>query len=94
MIRISDIKLNTDDSLQLALGNGTQTAKSITAAEHSASTASDSTTDDEWVEDLDLSDKAGYDCHVYIHHKSDGTKYYIDDDGKKHTGLESEEWVF
>jgi hypothetical protein len=46
------------------------------------------------VEDLDLSDKAGYDAHVYIHHKSDGTKYYIDEDGNKHTGSENEEWVF
>lgn len=91
----ADIKLNTDDSLQLAQGNGTLSAKSITAAEHSASAASESGGEsDEWIEDLDLSDKAGYDCHVYIHHKSDGTKYYIDDDGNKHTGLESEEWVF
>ena len=48
----------------------------------------------EWVEDLDLSDKAGYDCHVYIHHRSDGTKYYIDEDGKKHSAPESQEWVF
>ena len=33
-------------------------------------------------------------CNIYIHHKSDGTKYYIDEEGVKHTGSENEEWVF
>ena len=95
----ADISLATDDSIQVAIGNGTLTAKSITKAEHSASSSSSSSSStnkgtSEWVEDLDLSDKAGYDCHVYIHHKSDGTKYYIDDEGKKHSAPESQEWVF
>ena len=93
----ADISLKTDDSTQVALGNGTVTAKSITQAEHSASdskTGSSGKRVTEWVEDLDLSDKAGYDCHVYIHHRSDGTKYYIDDEGKKHSAPESQEWVF
>jgi hypothetical protein len=96
------VNLSTDDSTQVAIGNGTVKAKSITAAQHSASSNSASSSSssssgsgsDEWVEDLDLSDKAGYDAHVYIHHKSDGTKYYIDEDGNKHTGSENEEWVF
>ena len=90
----ADISLATDDSIQLAIGNGTVTAKSITKAEHSASGSSSSKGTTEWVEDLDLSDKAGYDCHVYIHHRSDGTKYYIDDEGTKHSAPESQEWVF
>ena len=93
------VNLSTDDSTQVAIGNGTVIAKSITAAQHfassnSASSSSSSSGSDEWVEDLDLSDKAGRDAHVYIHHKSDGTKYYIDEDGNKHTGSENEEWVF
>ena len=87
-----DVTLATDDSTQLAIGNGTVTATSITVAQHSA--AANAAKNREWVEDLDLSGKAGYDCHVYIHHKSDGTKYYIDDEGVKHTGAESDEWVF
>lgn len=33
----ADISLNTDDSTQVAVGNGTVTAKSITTAQHSAS---------------------------------------------------------
>ena len=41
-----------------------------------------------------LSDKAGEDAHVYIHHKSDGTKYYYDENGKKVSAPEDEEWVF
>ena len=93
----ADVTLATDDSTQVAVGNGTVTAKSITQAEHSASdskTGSSGKRVTEWVEDLDLSDKAGYDCHVYIHHRSDGTKYYIDEDGKKHSAPESQEWVF
>ena len=93
----ADISLATDDSTQVAIGNGTVTAKSITQAEHSASDGKSSSSSKkvtEWVEDLDLSDKAGYDCHVYIHHRSDGTKYYIDEDGKKHSAPESQEWVF
>ena len=96
----ADITLSPDDSTQVAVGNGTVTAKSITDAQHSASTSSSSSSSssgsgsDEWVEDLDLSDKAGYDAHVYIHHKSDGTKYYIDDDGKKVSAPEDQEWVF
>ena len=93
----ADVTLATDDSTQVAVGNGTVTAKSITQAEHSASdskTGSSGKRVTEWVEDLDLSDKAGYDCHVYIHHRSDGTKYYIDDEGKKHSAPESQEWVF
>ena len=90
----ADVTLATDDSMQLAVGNGTVTAKSITKAEHSASSSSSSKGTSEWVEDLDLSDKAGYDCHVYIHHRSDGTKYYIDSEGKKHSAPESQEWVF
>ena len=93
----ADVTLATDDSTQAAVGNGTVTAKSITQAEHSASdskTGSSGKRVTEWVEDLDLSDKAGYDCHVYIHHRSDGTKYYIDEDGKKHSAPESQEWVF
>ena len=95
----ADISLATDDSIQVAVGNGTLSAKSITKAEHSASSSSSSASSSnkgtsEWVEELDLSDKAGYDCHVYIHHKSDGTKYYIDDEGKKHSASESQEWVF
>lgn len=94
----ADVKLLTDDSTQLAIGNGTVKAKSITKAEHSASSKSSSASGSggvtEWVEDLDLSDKAGYDCHVYIHHRSDGTKYYVDDEGKKHSAPESQEWVF
>ena len=94
-----EITLSTDDSTQVAIGNGTVKAKSITAAQHSASSSSgssssSSSSSDEWVEDVDLSDKAGSDTHVYIHHKSDGTKYYLDEDGKKHTGSEDEEWVF
>ena len=93
----ADVTLATDDSTQVAVGNGTVTAKSITQAEHSASdskTGSSGKRVTEWVEDLDLSDKAGYHCHVYIHHRSDGTKYYIDDEGKKHSAPESQEWVF
>ena len=95
----ADVKLATDDSTQVAVGNGTVTAKAITKAEHSASSASSTSSSNnngvtEWVEDLDLSDKAGYDCHVYIHHRSDGTKYYIDEEGKKHSAPESQEWVF
>ena len=93
----ADVTLATDDSTQVAIGNGTVTAKSITQAEHSASDGKSSSSSKkvtEWVEDLDLSDKAGYDCHVYIHHRSDGTKYYIDEDGKKHSAPESQEWVF
>ena len=93
----ADVTLATDDSTQLAIGNGTITAKPITQAEHSASDGKSSSSSKkvtEWVEDLDLSDKAGYDCHVYIHHRSDGTKYYIDEDGKKHSAPESQEWVF
>ena len=92
-----DVSLATDDSTQVAIGNGTVTAKSITQAEHSASDSKSGSSGKrvtEWVEDLDLSDKAGYDCHVYIHHRSDGTKYYIDEDGKKHSAPESQEWVF
>ena len=91
-----DVSLETDDSKQLAIGNGTVTAKSITEAAHSAGSSSDSGSSGvtEWVEDLDLSDKAGYDCHVYIHHRSDGTKYYYDDEGTKHSAPESQEWVF
>ena len=92
-----DVSLATDDSTQVAIGNGTVTAKSITQAEHSASDTQSGSSGKrvtEWVEDLDLSDKAGYDCHVYIHHRSDGTKYYIDEDGKKHSAPESQEWVF
>lgn len=93
------VNLSTDDSIQVAVGNGTVKAKSITVAQHSASSTSGSASSsssgsDEWVEDLDLSDKAGTDAHVYIHHKRDGTKYYIDEDGKKHTGSESDVWVF
>lgn len=94
----ADVTLATDDSTQLAVGNGTVKAKSITKAEHSASGSKSSSSKSkgvtEWVEDLDLSDKAGYECHVYIHHRSDGTKYYIDEDGKKYSSPESEEWVF
>lgn len=97
----ADITLSPDDSTQVAIGNGTVTAKSINEAQHSASTSSSSSSSsksnsgsDEWVEDLDLSDKAGEDTHVYIHHKSDGTKYYIDEDGKKVSAPEDEEWVF
>lgn len=93
----ADVTLATDDSMQLAVGNGTVTAKSITKAEHSASSSSSSSSSkgtSEWVEDLDLSDKAGYECHVYIHHRSDGTKYYIDSEGKKHSAPESQVWVF
>ena len=93
----ADISLKTDDSTQVAVGNGTVTAKSITEAQHSASSSSSSRSNsgsDEWVEDVDLSDKAGEDAHVYIHHKSDGTKYYIDEDGKKVSAPEDEEWVF
>ena len=37
LIDSADISLNTNDSTQLAVGNGTVTAKSITAAQHSAS---------------------------------------------------------
>ena len=94
----AEVTLATDDSTQVAIGNGTVTAKSITKAEHSASDGKSSSSKNkrvtEWVEDLDLSDKAGYDCHVYIHHRSDGTKYYIGEDGKKYSAPESEEWVF
>lgn len=93
----ADISLKTDDSTQVALGNGTVTAKSISEAKHSASSSSSSGSSngsDEWVEDLDLSDKAGEDAHVYIHHKSDGTKYYYDENGKKVSAPEDEEWVF
>ena len=96
----ADITLNTDDSTQLAIGNGTVTAKSITEAQHfasgsgSSSSSSSNSGSDEWVEDLDLSEKAGEDAHVYIHHKSDGTKYYIGEDGKKVSAPEDEEWVF
>ena len=93
----ADVSLATDDSTQVAIGNGTVTAKSITQEEHSASDSKSGSSGKrvtEWVEDLDLSDKAGYDCHVYIHHRSDGTKYYIDEDGKKHSAPESQEWVF
>lgn len=97
-----EVTLSPDDSTQVAIGNGTVTAKSIDAAQHSASarsstsssSSSSSRGSDEWVEDLDLTEKAGSDMHVYIHHKSDGTKYYIDDEGKKHSGSEDEEWVF
>lgn len=91
-----EVNLSTDDSTQVADGNGTVNATSINAAQHSASSSSGSSSSgsDEWVEDLDLSDKAGTDAHVYIHHKSDGTKYYIDEEGVKHTGSEDEEWVF
>ena len=101
LIDSADISLNTDDSTQVAIGNGTVTAKSITEAQHSASSSSGGSSggssnsgSDEWVEDLDLSDKAGEDAHVYIHHKSDGTKYYIGEDGKKVSAPEDEEWVF
>ena len=97
----ADITLSPDDSTQVAIGNGTVTAKSITEAQHSASSSSGGSSggssnsgSDEWVEDLDLSDKAGEDAHVYIHHKSDGTKYYIGEDGKKVSAPEDEEWVF
>ena len=97
----ADITLSPDDSTQVAIGNGTVTAKSITEAQHSASSSSGGSSggssnsgSDEWVEDLDLSDKAGEDAHVYIHHKSDGTKYYIGEDGKKVSAPEEEEWVF
>ena len=97
----ADITLSPDDSTQVAIGNGTVTAKSITEAQHSASSGSSGSSggssnsgSDEWVEDLDLSDKAGEDAHVYIHHKSDGTKYYIGEDGKKVSAPEDEEWVF
>ena len=93
----ADISLKTDDSTQVALGNGTVTAKSISEAKHSASSSSSSGSSSgshEWVEDLDLSDKAGEDAHVYIHHKSDGTKYYYDENGKKVSAPEDEEWVF
>lgn len=48
---------------------------------------------DEWTEDVDLSDKAGYDCHVYIHHNGDGTKSWHDDGGY-HTAPEDEELIF
>ena len=97
----ADITLSPDDSTQVAIGNGTVTAKSITEAQHSTSSSSGGSSggssnsgSDEWVEDLDLSDKAGEDAHVYIHHKSDGTKYYIGEDGKKVSAPEDEEWVF
>ena len=97
----ADITLSPDDSTQVAIGNGTVTAKSITEAQHSASSSSGGSSggssnsgSDEWVEDLDLSDKAGEDAHVYIHHKSDGTKYYIGEDGKKVSAPEDQEWVF
>jgi hypothetical protein len=72
----------------------TSSSASSSSASSSSSSSSSGSGSDEWVEDLDLSDKAGYDAHVYIHHKSDGTKYYIDEDGNKHTGSENEEWVF
>ena len=37
IIDSADISLNTDDSTQVAIGNGTVSAKSVTVAEHSAS---------------------------------------------------------
>ena len=46
-----------------------------------------------WVEDLDLSDKAGYDCHVIITHYSDGTKSWNDAYGY-HRVPEEQELVF
>ena len=100
VLDIADVTLATDDSTQAAIGNGTISAKSITKAEHSASGSSSSSSSSsnsgvtEWVEDLDLSGKAGYECHVYIHHRSDGIKYYIDDEGTNHSAPESQEWVF
>lgn len=48
---------------------------------------------DEWTEDVDLSDKAGYDCHVYVHHNGDGSKSWHDCDGY-HTVSEDEELIF
>lgn len=86
-----DVTLATDDSTQLAVGNGTVKATSITVAQHSA--AANAAKAKSWTEDVDLSDKAGYDCHVYIHHNGDGTKSWRDSMGY-HTAPESQELVF
>lgn len=96
----NDTEINATNTTNTTENTSIQSDKEVQNANQKSSSntktvAKDSSSSNsgEYDEDIDLSEKAGYDLHVNVHHNGDGSKSWTDAEGS-HNAPDDKELVF